>query len=264
MRRFILPAAGAAFLLIPAALSAQAPLPVETLLDRVVARLESFNPKSNWQASIRSTQIELDRRGRPERTTIQTKTVAVTEGRREEDILSVVRTEDGVTRDITEEYLAERRARWEKYRAQEKARERGKEPARRRSRLGMRVEDFAELLPFSPERRTEFSFAAREGAAPDGRPLYFLDVRAKVKDVENWEGTYTIDAATFTPFHARLTPSETPPFVKEIEVEADFQVFEGVHIIPLRTWVRINAGFLFLKRIRAVSEEVYTDIRVTR
>ncbi len=260
-RMLLFPTGGA--LLIAAALFPQSPGPVETVLDRVATRLESFNPKSSWTASISSTQVEHDRKWRPERTTIQTKAVTVTEGRREEEILKVVQTADGKTADITERYLVERRERWEKYRAHQAAEERGKPSPKRSSLRGIRMDDYAALVPFSAERRKEFSFDIREANAPDGRRVYLLDVRAEVKDTMNWEGTYTIDAATYTPIRARLRPSDRPAFVKEIEVEADFEVFEDVNIIPRRTRVRINAGFLFIKRFHVVSEEVYSDIRIT-
>ena len=263
MSRFSLSPAGGVLLLAAAALFPQAPAPVESFLDRVAARLESFNPKSSWTASVTSTQIENDRKWRPEKTIVQTKAVVVTEGRREENVLKVVETVDGKTADITERFLAEQKARREKYRARRAAEERNKPGPERSSRRGIRLDSFAELLPFSAERRTEFSFGLRETADPAGRRFYLLDVRAKIKDPLNWEGTYTIDAATFTPLRARLKPSKTPAFVKEIEVEAEFEVVEGVHFIPKRTRVKVNGGFLFIKRIRLISEEIYSGVAIT-
>lgn len=244
--------------------SFQASSSTEALLDRITARLDELNPKSSWTAAILSTQIEHDRHWMPKRTTVQTKTVTVTGGRREEKILKVVQTEDGKTEDITDHFIIERREKWRKYQARQGTSGEGElAAAGRSSRRRIRTDDYAALLPFSPERRPEFSFSVREGTAPDGRPVFLVDVRAVLKDVLNWEGTYTIDAETFTPLSARLRPSENPTFVKDLEVQADFRVFEGVNFIPLRTWARINAGFLFFKRIRAVSEEVYSDIQVT-
>ena len=258
----LFPAGGVLFF--AAALFPQSPPPVASVLDGVAARLESFNPKSSWTASVTSTQIEHDRKWRPEKTIVQTKEISVVEGRREETVLNVLETEDGKTADITERFLAEQRERREKYRARRAAEERDNPGAERSRRRGIRLDSFADLLPFSAERRTEFSFALRETADPDGRRLYLLDVRAKIKDPLNWEGTYTIDAATFSPVHARLAPSETPAFVREIEVEAEFEVLEDVHFIPKRTWVRVNGGFLFIKRIRLISEETYSGVAITR
>ena len=186
----------------------------------------------------------------------------MTEGRRQEELLKVIRTEDGKTEDITEEYRAFRRKQWEKYRARQRTSGEGEAAAPGKSRRSVRFDDYTALLPFSPERRTEFSFVIRDGTAPDGKPVYLVDVKAKIEDTINWDGTYTIDAETYTPVHARLRPSDLPAFVKELEVEAEFGVFEDVYYIPLRTWARVNAGFLFIKRYRVVSEEVYSDIRI--
>jgi hypothetical protein len=259
--------AGGALLIIAAVpLWAQAPADISPLLDRITARNESFNPKSSWTASVTSTQIETDRKWNPEKTIVQSKAVTVTEGRREENVLKVVETKDGKTTDVTERVLAEHRARHEKSQARRPASPEPppRKPAERnRGRLSMRT-DLSELLPFSPERRTEFSFQAQETTDGDGRRLVFLDVRAKVKDPMNFEGRYTIDAATGAPIRARLTPSENPSMVKELEVEADFEVLEDIHFIPKRTRIKVNAGFLFIKRVHIISEEVYTDIRITR
>jgi len=241
----------------------QSPISTESLLDRVAARLESFNPKASWTAAVSSIQVEYDRQWRPEKTVVQNKAVSVTEGRREEKVLKVVETADGKTTDITERFLAEERARGDKYRAVQEADDRKKSGTERSPRRGMRIDDLAEMLPFSAERRTEFSFGFRETKASDGRRVFLLDVRANESDPMNWEGTYTIDAETYTPIHASLRPSETPAFVKEIEVEADFEVFEDVNFIPRRTWVKVNAGFLFIKRIHLISEELYSDVRIT-
>jgi len=261
--RRLAPAVAAFALFGAAALPVPSPEETGAILDKVAARLESFNPKGSWTASILSTQIEHDHNWRPKRTTVQNKVVTVTEGRREENTLKVVRTEDGKTEDITEEFLVWRRKQWEKYHAGREAEERRQPSSERRSLRRIRLEHFSELLPFSAGRREEFAFDVREGTGADGRPVYLCDVRAKIKDTINWEGTYTIDAETYTPVHARLRPSDLPSFVKEIEVEAEFGVFEDVNFIPLRTWVRVNAGFLFIKRYRVISEEFYSDIRVT-
>ncbi len=268
-RHGLIPAAAFAFLfpavLVP--LSARPAIDVQTLLDRVTARLDGFNPKGNYTATIRSTQIEHDRKWVPEKTIVQTKSLVVTEGRREQSIVNVLETIDGKTVDVTQRYLDEQRERRERSRAErssppESAPRKAGSP--RSSRRGMRMDDLGEILPFAADRRHDYSFKVRETADAAGRRLYLLDVTAEVKDVLNWEGTYTIDAETFTPIHGRLAPSEFPSFVKELEVEADFEVVEDVYFVPRRTWIKINAGFLFIKRVHIVSEETYHDLKIIR
>jgi hypothetical protein len=236
-------------------------------LDGVNARLESFNPKGNWTATIISTQVEHDRKWRPERTIVQTKALTVTEGRRDQAVVKVMETKDGKTADVTEKYMAEQRERRERARVERAARP---EPAPRKPesersrRRGLRMDDLSEILPFAPDRRDDFSFRVRETADAQGRRLYLLDVKAEVKDLLNWEGTYTIDAETFTPIRGKLKPSDLPTFVSELEAEADFEVKDDVYFVPVRTWIKVNGGFLFIKRVRIISEEVYEDFKIVR
>jgi len=258
---------GSALLIIAAIpLFAQTPADINAFLDRVAARVEGYNPKASWTASIMSTQIETDRKWNPEKTIVVSKAVTVTEGRREEKALKVLETKDGKTQDITAQYLAEQSARREKERAKREAKPEpaprdkpGEKPSGRRS-FSLNI---SEILPFQPERRPDFIFKLQETTDADGRKLAVLDVRAKVKDSLNWEGTYTIDAVTGDLVRARIKPSETPSMVKELEVEVELEVFEEVNLIPKRTWIKVNAGFLFIKRIHMISEEIYSDIRIT-
>jgi len=266
----MLPAVAGAVLLLAALapLSARPAIDIQTLLDRISARLDSFNPKGNYTATIISTQVEHDRKWRPEKTNVQTKALVVTEGHREQTIVKVLeKKNDGTTIDVTERYLAEQRERRERVRPERTSQPETaprKSGGQRSSRRGMRMDDLGEILPFAADRRNDFTFGVRETTDPSGRPLYVLDVKAAVKDVLNWEGTYTIDAATFTPVHGRLTPSEFPTFVKELEVEADFEVVEDVYLVPKRTWIKVNAGFLFIKRVHITSEETYHDLKIVR
>lgn len=265
----MLPAVAGAVLLLAALapLSARPAIDVQTLLDRISARLDGFNPKGNYTATIISTQVEHDRKWRPEKTNVQTKALVVTEGHREQTIVKVLQTIDGKTTDVTERYLAEQRERRERSQTERTAQAEAaprKPGGQRSARRGMRMDDLGEILPFAADRRDDFTFSVRETTDPSGRPIYLLDVKAAVKDVLNWEGTYTIDAATFTPIQGRLTPSEFPTFVKELEVEADFEVVEDVYLVPKRTWLKVNAGFLFIKRVHIISEETYHDLKIVR
>jgi hypothetical protein len=243
-------------------LLAQTPADISALLDRVAARIESYASTASWTATVTNTRIETDRKWNPEKTTVITKTVSVVKGRREETILKAEVTEDGRTKDITAQYIADLRAQREKERARRAAQPQTKPQAGNRNsrRMSRGIED---LLPFAPERRPAFSFNLRETRDADGRPLALLDVKAKVKDPNNWEGTYTIDPETGDALKAVIKPSETPSMVKELEVEAEAEIFAGPVFIPKRTWYKVNGGFLFIKRVRMISEEIYSDIRIT-
>ena len=256
------PAALAVLIAASSPLFAQTPADIGALLDRVAARIESYASTASWTATVTNTRIDTDRKWNPEKTTVITKTVSVVKGRREETILKAEVTEDGRTKDITAQYIADQRAQREKDRAQRAAQPQtkprtGNRPPRRMPRG---IED---LLPFAPERRPAFAFSLRETKDADGRPLVLLDVKAKVKEPNNWEGTYTIDPETGDALKAVLKPSETPSMVRELEVEAEAEIFAGPVFIPKRTWFKVNGGFLFIKRVRMISEEIYSDIRIS-
>lgn len=248
---------GAALLAVTAApLGSQTPTP-EALLDGVAARLRQTAAYKNWTASAVQTITELDRKGNPEKVTVVTKSIRVTDGRRSEDILKALVTEDGQTKDVTASYALEARKRREED-ERRRAEEAGKRPDGRRS---LRL-DLNELLPFAADRRPGFIFGLREGADRTGRRLLLLDVKAKAKDPRNWDGTYTIDPATFDILRTEIRPSKFPKMVKELSLEAEVEILDGKYSVLKRTTFKVNGGFLFLKRVRMTVEDVYADVRV--
>jgi len=233
------------------------PAEVDALLDGLAARLKTTAAYKNWTAGSVQTTTELDRKGNPEKVTVVTKAVRVDDGRRREDILKAVVTEDGETKDITSTYELESRRRREEG-ERRAAEEGGSRPSGRRT-VRFELDD---ILPFDPGRRPQFVFGVREASGPDGRRLVFLDVKAKTKDPQSWEGRYTIDPATFDLLKAEIRPSKLPKMVKELSVEAEVEILDGKHFVLKRTFFRVNGGLLFIKRIRMTVEEVYSDVRV--
>jgi len=233
------------------------PAEVDALLDGLAARLERTAAYKNWTAASTQTVIEEDRKGRPEKITVVSKAVRVTDGRRQEDILKAVVTEDGRTKDITATYELEAR---ERRREAERraAEEPGSRPAGRRGNR-LVIED---ILPFSAARRSAYSFGRREAVGPDGRRLVLLEAKAKTKDDMSWNGTYTIDPETYDILQAELRPSKLPRLVKELSVQAEVEILDGKYFVLKRTKFKVNGGFLFIKRVRMTVEEVYSDVRV--
>ena len=253
---------GAAVLVVAAVpLWSQTPPDLGAFLDGVAARLAATAAYKNWTAAAVQTITETDRNGRPEKVTVVTKTVQVTDGRRREEVLKALETEDGKTKDITSQYTAQARDRREQEGRRRSEEERRPREGRPEGRRGGRM-DIDDLLPFSPERRPNFRFDIRETADPTGRRLVLLDVKAKTRDQRNWEGTYTIDPAAFDILRAEIRPSKMPRMVKELSVEADVEVLDGKYFVLKRTRFKVNGGFLFIKRVRMTVEEVYSDVRI--
>jgi hypothetical protein len=237
-------------------------LDLNDFLDKVDAKVGGFQEARNWRGSVTSTITKMNRHWTPESVTVVTKAVTVADGRRSEEILKALETKDGKTQDITKEFIETDRKEHEKYRRQrppDKPRPAGTAPRRRG--LGASIEEYT---PFSEARRKLFDFRLDENASLDGRPALALDVTAKVKSDKNWEGRIYFEPGTLDPLLAEARPSETPRFVKELEARIALEVVGGTTLMLKSTWIKVNAGFLFFKRVRQVVEDLYSDIEILR
>jgi hypothetical protein len=233
---------------------------LNAFLDKIDAKVASFQEAKNWRATVTSTITKMNRHWVPESVTVVTKAVTVAEGRRSEEIQKALETKGGVTRDITREFIENDRKEHEKYRRQrppDKPRTAGSTPRRRG--LSASIEEYT---PFSAERRKLFTFRLDENAILDGRPAIALDVAAKVKGDKNWEGRIYFDRVTLDPLLAEAKPSDNPRFVQALEARIALEMVGGRTPMLKSTRIRVNAGFLFIKRIRQVSEDVYSGIEL--
>jgi len=225
---------------------------IQTLLDRLAARLESAPIASDWNASVRSTETRMDKNWQPQKRTVVTKFVTIRDGKRTEEILRAMETEKGRTKDVTERYAREAAKEAEKIR--QKA-EQNREPG------GRRELDREQLFPFRPDRRADFDFDLLEEGDWEGRPVIILQTRAKTAGDDLYEGRYVIDRDSLDVLRVDLTPSKKPGVLKLIEMAFEFQTLPGGYILPRRTWVRIHVG-LVIKNIRIQAEEEYFDVQV--
>lgn len=228
---------------------------LDALLDALSARIDSYSDLKNWRAAVRSSVTEMDKNWKPEKTTVVRKITTFVEGRSREEILEVLETEKGTTKDITETYIREAEER------RRKAEERRRDSARDRERSGGRRDmSVADLAPFSRENRIKYSFSFLPDAEVSGRPARVLSAEARVKDSEVFEGRYYIDKETLDVLRVEIRPSKNPRFVKHLEMDIRFQ--PGIGSLALKaSHMKIHAGFL-LKTMRLVVEEEYTDFEI--
>lgn len=226
---------------------------LNVLLVNVEARLTSGFAYKNWTASSTSTKTEFDRHGAVDKITVVDKIVRVTNGDRDEDILKALETADGKTTDVTRETAEKTRQQW--------AKEREKRAAGSR-RSG--IIDLDEVLPFAAKQRPLFSFKLRMIEGEGGRKLAILEAAAKEKDSKLWNGTYTIDPATYDIIKAEVRPSDNPTFVRELWAEADITLLEGKHLFIVHTKMKVDGGFLFIKNVRMLVEDTYTDVKILK
>ena len=227
----------------------------DDFLDALSTRIDSYSDLKNWRAAVRSSVTEMDKNWKPEKTTVVRKITTFVEGRSREEILEVLETEKGTTKDITETYIREAEER------RRKAEERRRDSARDRERSGGRRDmSVADLAPFSRENRIKYSFSFLPDAEVSGRPARVLSAEARVKDSEVFEGRYYIDKETLDVLRVEIRPSKNPRFVKHLEMDIRFQ--PGIGSLALKaSHMKIHAGFL-LKTMRLVVEEEYTDFEI--
>jgi len=247
LRRF-----AAALLILAAAPLFSRTLPeLDVVLVNVEARLAAGFAYKNWTASSTSTNTEFDRHGAIVKVTVVNKTVRVTDGDRDEDILKAIETADGKTTDVTRETAEKARRQW--------AKEREKRAAGSR-RSG--VLDLDEILPFAAKQRPLYNFKLRPADGKGGRKLAVLEASAKEKDSKLWNGTYTIDPVSFDVIRAEVRPSDNPTFVRELRAEADIALLDGKNLFIVHTKMKVDGGFLFIKNVRMLVEDVYTDVKI--
>ena len=237
-------------------LSADHPDPeLDALLDALSARIDSYSDLKNWRAAVRSSVTEMDKNWNPEKTTVVRKITTVTEGRSQDEILEVLETKKGVTRDIRERYVREAEERRRKAEERRSASTRDGEGSGGRRELGK-----DDLAPFSLERRKNFRFSFLPDDEVSGRPVRVVSAEARVKDSEVFEGRYYIDRETLDVLRVELRPSKNPRFVKHLEMDIHFQ--PGIGSLALKaSHMKIHAGFL-LKTMRLAVEEEYTDFEI--
>jgi len=243
-----------------ALLSGQTPQPdMGSLLDKLSQKIKDSFDYKNWRASIVSTTTKTDKSWTPEVVTVVTKNVrSAHEGEPQEEILKALETKKGRTTDITPKYAEERRKEREKARKRQ-AGEQDQTGADDERRGGSMSLD--EFLPFSEKKRGEFEFRLKDDTRLEGTSVSALDVRAKVKNPRNWEGTFYFDPATYSLLKVELRPSKHPSMVKELEMQIDFEVLNNRYLVLKRTRFKINAG-IFIKHIRQIVEEVYSNFEV--
>ncbi len=233
---------------------------VYNLLDKITQRMESHAKNENWSLSVLTTITRMDKDWKPEKVTLVDRKAGINHGNLTEEIISATETQDGAKKDITEKYRkesAERRAR--EQREQEERRRKGTTDRRRqRLRLDMTEEDF---LPFSAKNRPHYEFWLLPEASLDEKLVFVVAAKSRIKEENDFEGSYYIDHETFDVLRAEVRPAKNPRFVKELEMTIDFQLLPGGYFVLKNTKIRVNAGF-FLKHVRMVVEEVYSQYQI--
>ena len=229
-------------------------LNVEKIVEEVAVRIANYPQLKNWQVSVLSTAVRMDKNWKPQKETIVKKTVIVEGEERTEDIISAVEIEKDKTKDVTEKFredaLKEKRKREER-RVEGKSEDEG----------GRREISVDDMFPFGVTERKNFIFTLREDSELEGIPVFILEAMAKMRTDKYYDGKYYIDKEDYRILKVELKPAKNPSVLKLFEMEAYFQIIPGGYFVLEKTKVRIHVG-LVIKNIRMDAEEVYSDYKI--
>ncbi|MCJ7589266.1 MAG: hypothetical protein MUQ00_15410 [Candidatus Aminicenantes bacterium] len=258
-RSLYLVAAALSLSLIPAGARSQTEeTDLASILDKVAEKTASYLPLESWKATVRSVQTKVDKNWKPEKVTNVQRIMTVRKEDYDEQILKADEVEKGRTKDITEKYAKDSRERLDKRRRKEAERKTKGKAADEGDRREMSLKEF---FPFEQSRRADFTFSRLADATLDGRAALAIEVKARLKDEKNWEGTYLIAADSFDVLKVVLRPSKNPKFVKELEMEMTLMILPGNHLVLRSSRARINGG-IFIKHVRMISEDEYSDYEI--
>ena len=143
---------------------------VDEIVEEVAIRLANYPPLKNWQVSVLSTAVRMDKNWEPQKETIIKKTVVVRGKERTEDIISAVEIEKDKTKDVTEKFrkdaLKEKRKREER-RAEGKPEDEG----------GRRELSMDDMFPFGVTERKNYIFTRREDSELEGIPVFIQEIK---------------------------------------------------------------------------------------
>jgi len=222
-----------------------------SLLDKISKRGNSYPENSNWKARIITKTTEMDKQWRPKKTTIITSIVKATDNVLSADIVNAVETEDAITKDITKEIAEQSKKQIESS---------NRERAERKGQEG--TEDSSDArFPFNENKRAKFAFHIVDEDSINERPVYIIEAVPKEKDEQLFEGRYYIDQKTYDVVKARIRPSKNPKFVKDLDMDIDFEVLPEGNFIERRSRTRVDGGMI-LKRVRMLVEVEYFDVEI--
>lgn len=221
------------------------------LLDKISKRIDSYPENDNWEYKIVTKQTEMDKQWQPIKTTIATAVIKDAEGVLSGSVIKAVEIENGDTKDIIEQTAEQTEKQIEEANKQRREQGAQKEPEN----------TLNTLFPFEESKRAKFKFTRLNDSTIDERPVFIIEAEAIEKDEQLYEGKFYIDQETFDVLKARIKPSENPSFVKELDMDLDFEVLPEGNYIRKRSKTRVNGG-PFFKRIRAILEEEYSDINI--
>ena len=227
------------------------------IVEKVIERQEDFYLKmDNWRAIVTTTTTKMDKHWQAEEVMVVKKKIQVVNMEKDEVILEAIKTKNGISQDMTEEYIEKSKKQQEESKKKEYEQNLERRKEKKENKTELKADD---LLPFSDKKKMKYIFSQLEDSEIDGRPVYVIQALAKVKRDNRFSGRYYISQDTYDILRIHIWPSKNPRFVKELDITIDVDVNPRGYYAIKRSKIRVNGGFLFIKRVRMITEEEYSD-----
>ncbi len=228
-------------------------LSTEDVLNKIHENIESAPEMNRWQASVLTTLYEMDKNWEPKKKTVIEKQIVVDNKTRIEKVFKAMEYKNDEIKDVTNEFKEEAAKMNAKNRPSD-----GEESSGRHRGMNLSKE---EIFPFDEAKRKDYDFSLRKKTLPDAREVFILQTVSKQESSEYFEGTYTIDADTFTLIRAELSPAKNPGPLKLLEMDMEFDRLPEGYLIMTKVSARVHVG-LIIKNIRMQTEEIYADYEI--
>ncbi len=233
---------------------------VSEVVDKTAQRLASYPEMTHWQASILSTNYEMDGDWNPKKKTVVQKTVIMKDKIRQEKIKDAVEIKDGKSKDVTQKFINEAYKNMQKAaKRRKKANENnGEENGSHRMDLSL-----DEMFPFSEKNRENYDFALLDATTLEGIPVVVLEATAKQRTEDFFEGVFYIDLETWDVVRAELRLAKNPGPLKVMEMSMDFLVIPEGYFVLRKMTARVHVG-LIVKNIRREVVDEYSDYQILK
>lgn len=227
------------------------------IIERAAQRVAAYPELPDMEVKATALLIEMDKHWKPKKRTEVEKTVRMVDGLRVEDITKATESRKGRTKDVTQKFRNDARKNAEKARK----RRAKQEPDDSGDGGGHRELSMDQMIPFGPDKRTQYVFTRKGGSYVGKRAVYVMETRCKIRSDKFVEGLYYIDRETFDVLQVEIRFAKNPRMVKRFEMEARFLVLPEGYLVMSASRVRIHVG-LVVKNIRMEASEEYRDFRL--
>lgn len=270
------------FLIAPSLFSAQDDELV-SLLDKITERIDSYPAYNNLKFMVVIKAFQADEQWRPiENLTTIRSVEKIIDNKANNEIVEFLKTKNGKTRDITQEYIKEMDQMLKDFENKDIDKEIGnnkdipegakkivlseleqvkKDMNNAEEKEGDEIDH--EYLPFTKKNRAKYKFKKLGESVVDEAPVFIIEAKVIKKDKHLDEGKYYIDKETFDVLRFQGKPSkDTIPFFDVIDKEEQYILLPEGNFVRKSVKERMSADILGRNFGRLINETEYSDYEI--